>query len=157
MAANVACDSLHQYLRRHSSCDLAITHSGDPLSFSICQLSAWDSRENYRRLLENYKGQQKGAFNLFLFSLCKAFQVPAVCQLPDFLLPGWLHSSIIFHFNCFCFSPVALLPTFSHRSSSHDVICLLKSIPQEWENNKASDAEAGYYLDISMSTDHYLP
>lgn len=107
MAAKVACDSLHQYLRRHSSCDLAITHSGDPLSFSICQLSAWDSRENYRRFLENYKGQQKGAFDLFLFSLCKAFQVPAVCQLPDFLLPGWLHSFIIFHFNSFSFSHVS--------------------------------------------------
>lgn len=69
VAAKVACDSLHQYLHRHSSCDLAITHSGDPLSFGICQLSAWDSRENYRRFLENYKGQQKGGFDLFLFSL----------------------------------------------------------------------------------------
>lgn len=75
VAAKAACDSLHY---RRSSCDLAITHSGDLLSFSICQLSAWDSRENYRRFLENYKGQQKGGFDLFLFSVYKGVQVPAV-------------------------------------------------------------------------------
>lgn len=108
MAAKVAGDSLHQYLHRHSNCDLAITHSGDPLSFSICQLSAWDSRENYRRFLENYKGQQKGGFDLFLFSLRKGVQVPAVCQLPDFLLPGCLSPffcSLPLH--CFSFSHVS--------------------------------------------------
>lgn len=157
MAAKVACDLLHQYLHRHSSCDLAITHSGDPLSFSICQLSAWDSRENYRRFLENYKGQQKGAFDLFLFSLCKAFQVPAVCQIPDFLLPGWLHSSVIFHLTALVFLmslhltqflfPLCHLPSQIHSTRMGEQQSILSP----------SDAETGYYLAISMSTDHYLP
>lgn len=158
VAAKVACDSLRQYLHRHSSCDLAITHSGDPLSFSICQLSAWDSRENYRRFLENYKGQQKGRFDLFLFSLFKGVQVPAVCQLTDFILPRCLSPFFCsFPENCFSFSHVSPFHTLPLPVIPFACLNPLHKNGRATKNPLPSNVETGYYLDISMNINHYLP